>query len=395
MKLQTIADIPSLKNKTVLLRVDWNIKDEQFDALKDTRILYTFETIKYLQEQNAKVVIITHLGRPKGKKNTNYSLKPLVTAINEQFLVNFNFIESSLEDHINEIKGKIETADISSVHVLENIRFYQKELDNDDSFAKKLAELGDIYIDDAFANMHRIQVSMHAITKYLPSYAGFLVEKEIQELQKGLDPKGPSVAIFGGVKIDTKLGVIEQLAKKYDKILLGTVLSKIFYLVQGISFGVLDVEVDPLFVEKASKIWSTYSAKLILLSDAMVAKKIDMHSKAIYRKLNEIEHDDIILDIGDETIKNYSKYIDNAQTILWNGPLGFFEIPVFKDGTLKIAQKISQQDDAYTLAGGGETLTALKQAHIEDSFSFVSTGGGAMLEYLQKQSLPSLEVLYK
>lgn len=393
--LKTLSQVNELRGMIVLLRTGWDVTDEQLPYLEQTRIAYSFETIKYLRERGSIVVIITHRGRPDGVRTPDNLMKPVVDAINKQYKEDFTFIGYDIFFDTDRVKDEIKKGKEGSVFVLENIRFYKQEVTNDTVFGKTIASLGDIYVNDAFSVCHRENASVDSITDFIPSYAGLALEREIKGLDRAINPKKPSVAIFGGSKIETKLDVIGTLSDRYDFICCGSSLGKVFFHVLGYRYGIMDFDLNDEIYDKAREILKNNINKILLPDDVIVAKEIGMHAKVEHKKVSMVENDDIMLDIGPETIKRYARYIRKANTLLWNGPLGYFEIPAFKHGTMAIARLfgVRAKGPAYGVVGGGETLMAINEAGVTDSIDFVSTGGGAMLEYLYDQSLPGLRNL--
>lgn len=393
--IKKLSKLQNLKGKRVILRLDWNVDDKYLNRIEQTRIPYTFKTIEYLQKQGARIIIITHRGRPKGKRTLEDSLVQLVSEIVRKYKVHYHFVNFSVTEQFKELESRVNEMHNSEVVVLENIRFYKEEKDNDYNFAQKIAQLADIYINDAFAVCHREHASVHAITDCLPSYAGFIIENEIANLDKAVRPTGNSVAIFGGAKLDTKLQVIEELGSQYNAILCGSVLAYVFYAIQDKSFGNLKFELDKNIYSHAEKIFQKYKKKIILPIDGIVAQEISPHAKVEHRNLNEFKPRDLILDIGPKSIQLYAPYIKKADTLLWNGPLGYFEIPATRHGTTALMTLMATRSKgkAFGVAGGGETLTAINHSKLENSFDFISTGGGAMLEYLYNKTLPCIEKL--
>lgn len=393
--IKKLSELQNLKGKRVILRLDWNVDDKYLNRIEQTRIPYTFRTIEYLQKQGARIIIITHRGRPNGKPSIENSLVQLVTEIISKYKLQYHFVNFSITQQYEDLESRISEMHNGEVVVLENIRFYTEEKNNDLKFAEKIAQLGDIYVNDAFAVCHREHASVHAITNYLPSYGGFIIENEIANLNKAVNPKGNSVAIFGGAKLDTKLQVIEELGSQYNAILCGSVLAHVFYAIQDISYGTLKFELDEKIYSHAEKLFKKYKKKIILPVDGIVAQEISPHAKVEHRNLKEFKSRDLILDIGPKSVQLFAPYIKKADTLLWNGPLGYFEIPATRHGTTALMTLMASRSKgkAFGVAGGGETLTAINHSKLEDSFDFISTGGGAMLEYLYNKTLPCIEKL--
>lgn len=377
--------LSSLKNedlagKICLLRVDFNIQNvDLFKKKIHPRVLAVLPTIEFLIKNGAKIVILSHRGRPKIVQSSKlkiesykqFSLKPFTEILSFLLKKPIYFIDLKDFSFINKTKEKIRNSAAGSVFLLENLRFWPGEEQNDVKFAKKLAFLGDFYVNDAFAVSHRKNASVAAITRFLPSCAGLLLEKEIKNLSFLIkNPKKPMVVILGGAKISDKIGVIKNLYKKTDYFLLGGGLANTIFAAQGIPIG------DSLCEEKidAGKIMRQFGKKIFLPADVAVEK----------RK---------ILDIGPRTIEKYSKIIKNAKTVAWNGPMGYFENRRFAKGSEAIAKAIMANKKAFSIIGGGETISLMSNVKRKTPNVFLSTGGGAMLEYLSGKKLPGLEAL--
>ncbi|MEK7574285.1 MAG: phosphoglycerate kinase [Patescibacteria group bacterium] len=366
-----------LQNKICLLRVDLNIEFEEKDAFRLQAIL---PTIKFLIKNGAKVAILSHRGRPPEassvkRQASGYTLRPFAKIISELLKKPVHFIDYNV---FQKLKSEIENSPAGSIFLLENLRFFPEEEKNDKQFAKKLASLGDIYINDAFAVSHRANASVAAIAEFLPSYAGLVLEKEIENLDAIMkDFKKPLIIILGGAKVSDKVGLIDNFSKKADYFLIGGAMANTFFVNQGLPMG------DSLYDKKVD---------LAGLSRRLGRKIILPLDLVSYRKQ--------ILDIGPETINNYQKFIQSANTIVWNGPAGFIENKKFAKGTEEIAKAIRQLADknkkAKIAIGGGETINALKAiSHKLKANVFLSTGGGAMLEYLAGKKLPGIQALEK
>ena len=391
MNKKTVKDI-DLKNKKVLVRCDFNVPmDENKNITDNRRIVAALPTIKYLLEQNCKVVLCSHLGRPKGEFKPEFSLKPVAKELSK--LLGQEVIMA--EDVIGEdAKNKAENLKNGEVLLLENVRFHREETDNDPEFAKKLASFGEIFVNDAFGTAHRAHASTEGVTKYLPAVSGFLIEKELKFLGEALEnPERPFVAILGGSKVSDKIGVIENLLEKVDTLIIGGGMAYTFFKAQGYSVGDSLCEEDKCdlaleIMEKAKE----KKVKFLLPIDNKIGKefKPDTESKTV--KSTEIPDGWEGLDIGEETIKLYKEELQNAKTIVWNGPLGVFEFDQFAVGTNEIAKALGDID-AIKIIGGGDSAAAVEKAGLADKMTHISTGGGASLEFLEGKKLPGIEAL--
>jgi len=383
----TYIDEVKIKNKTVLLRVDFNVSlNPDYTISNDARIKQSLPTINYLLKNNNRLIIISHLGRPKGI-DKKFSLKIVVDKLKE-YLPN---VEISLTESIESVKEKK-----GKIIVLENIRFFPKEKDYSTIFAKQLASLADIYVNDAFGVCHRSDTSVIGPPKFVPGYGGLLLKKELEMLDCiTKNPKKPVVAIIGGVKVSTKIGLINKLMKIADYIIIGGGLANTFISAQGYEVGISFCEYEA--VQQARKLLSLAKgsrAFIILPVDAVVAtNKDDKESEVV--KIESIPANKSIFDIGPETIAKFGAIINKAKTIIWNGPVGYFENPVFRQGTDFIYYSITHNKDAVSIVGGGDTLAAISKKEYLDKITHISTGGGAMLEYIEKGTLPGIEALKK
>ncbi len=394
---KSIKDI-DLKNKKVLVRVDYNVPiNEEGNVEDDTRIKESLPTINYLLEQNCAIILMSHLGRPKGKPEEKYSLKPVAKRLQE--LLNRKIIMANgITDE--ETKNLAKELKNGEIMLLENVRFDPREEKDDESFAKELASLvGDdgVFVQDAFGSVHRAHASTHAIAKFLPAVCGFLLEKEIKYFDKILtSPEKPFIAILGGAKVSDKIGVIENLLDKVDAIIIGGAMAYTFLLSRGISVGNSLVEKDKLDLAKELlKKAEQKNVNILLPIDHIVAEKIDASAEAKYIDSVDIPEGYIGVDIGRNTVSRVAPIILSAKTIVWNGPMGVFEIDNFAEGTKQVATLITQatQKGATTVVGGGDSVSAIKKFKLESGFSHISTGGGASLELLEGKKLPGIEVL--
>jgi len=380
----------NLENKTVLLRVDLNVPIQDGIIIDSTRINSSMPTINYLLENKAKVVLLSHLGRPKGKKDKKYSLKPVYEFIKNNFNINITFIDDCIGDNV---ENQIKKLDFPALVLLENVRFYPEEEKNDKEFSRKLAKLGDIFVNDAFGTAHRSHSSTVGIAEFLPTYSGLLMEKEINFLSKALNPDKPFVAIIGGSKVSTKIGVLKNLINKTDYLIIGGAMTYTFLKALGKKTGGSLVEDEYLDTAKEIiELSKNNECKLFLAKDHVVADSID--SDTIYI-VEEIPDNLSSFDIGTQSIEEIKDILSKAKTIVWNGPLGVFEKPQFEKGTKEIALFLSTLKDKgiTTIVGGGDSVAAIEKFNLTDKFSHVSTGGGASLEFLEGIELPGIKVI--
>ncbi len=391
MNKKTVKDI-DLKGKKVFVRCDFNVPmDENQNITDNTRIVAALPTIKYLLEQNCKIVLASHLGRPKGEFKPEFSLAPVAKELSK--LLDKEVIMA--KDVVGEdAMTKAENLKEGEVLLLENVRFHKEETENDPEFAKKLASMAEVFVNDAFGTAHRAHASTTGIADYLPAVSGFLIEKELKFLGNAVNnPERPFVAILGGAKVSDKIGVIDSLLEKVDTLMIGGGMAYTFFKAQGYEVGNSICEMDKLDLAKnAMEKAKQKGVKLMLPVDTKVGKefKPDTESKTV--KWTEIPADWEGFDIGAETIKMFSDELRKAKTVVWNGPLGLFEFEQFAIGTNEIA-KVLSEIDATTIIGGGDSAAAVKKAGLEDKMTHISTGGGASLEFLEGKKLPGIECL--
>ncbi|MBN1326190.1 phosphoglycerate kinase [Candidatus Falkowbacteria bacterium] len=397
MQLKSLEQIKNLKNKRVLVRVDYNVDIEKSKVTEPERIDRTFRTINYLVKNHARVILMSHLGKPEGKRDEKYSLKPVATYLDKQAKKPVYFVNDCIG---NTVKQKIEDLKAGQILLLENLRFYSGEEKNDAKFAHELASLADIYINDAFAVVHRAHASVSAITKYLPSYAGYNLIDEVDNLSKLLSGfEMPAVAIIGGVKISTKIKVLENFLKKYDKVLIGGALANNFFAAKKYNIGQSVYEPD--FVKLSKQLLDKYKDKIVLPLDIVITNKVAKGGKKEIIKVANLNKQKnkkfFIVDIGIKTELYFESIIKSANTLVWNGAMGVFEIPQFSHGSDYLARIMAMQSrgDAFGAVGGGETIVIIKRDHLDTWFDFVSTGGGAMLEFLEGKILPGIKPLIK
>ncbi|HWJ24458.1 MAG TPA: phosphoglycerate kinase [Gemmatimonadaceae bacterium] len=396
MNKQTVRDLADaqVRGKRALVRVDFNVPlDDARRVTDDTRIRAALPTIENLASRGARVVLLSHLGRPKGKPEAKYSLEAVARRL-EELLPGRRvaFVESTDTDEAVQATHRMADGDVL---LLENTRFLGGEETNDERLARALAELGDFYVNDAFGAAHRAHASTAGVAEHLrPAVAGLLMEKELEYLGGALaNPKRPFVAVLGGSKISGKIDVIEQLLPKVDALLVGGAMACTFYKAMGLETGKSLVEADR--VDMARELIERAGTRLILPHDAIVAPSMDAGDKAHTVKKDGIPADEAMFDIGPDTAASYGRAIAAARTVIWNGPMGVFEKPPFDAGTLAIAKAMADATarGATTIVGGGDSAAAVAQNGLESKMSHVSTGGGASLEFLEGKALPGVEAL--
>ncbi len=381
MTIKSIKKIKSLKNKKVLLRLDLNLPIKNGKILDDFKLKASLETINYLLKQKAKIILLSHLGRPE-KFNKDYSLEPIVKRLKE-------LLGQDIELVANISEAKKYKWQSGKLLMLENLRFFPEEKKNSISFSKKLASLADLYVNDALAVSHRNHASVDKIKNYLPAYAGLLLEKELNNFSHVLKPKKPLVLVMGGIKIATKAALLKNLEKKADYILLGGGLANTFLHFKGLEIG------NSIYDKSGKEIVLNLKNKknIILPIDLLVKTR---NNKVALRDVDKIRKTDVVYDIGPKTIINYCQILQKAKTIIWNGPMGKFEEKSFKHGTITLVIAIaSLKDSVFSLLGGGETIKALKMTKMENHVNWISTGGGAMLSYLGSEKMPGLDKIVK
>ena len=382
-----------LKDKKVLLRVDLNVPMKNRAITETSRIEKIIPTIKLLIEKQAKIIVLSHIGRPKGKIVEEMSLEPiskkLAFLLNKEVLFNKNIINENTLSEVNKIPN-------GSIMMLENIRFNEGEESNDSKFSKKLSNLGDIYVNDAFSCSHRAHASIEGITKYIPSYFGLQITEEINALKKiTSEIKKPVTLIIGGSKISTKIKIINNLIKKFNNIIIVGGIANTVLKHTGSKVGKSICENDcGALIKEILENSNKYNCKITCTVDVVVSKSLKDVGKD--KDIKEIDDDEMILDIGPKTISSIKKIINDSNTVLWNGPAGYFENLNFQNGTKQILEIISQKtknDKIFSVAGGGETVAAINKFKKLDSFTFVSTAGGAFLEHLEGKTLPGIKAL--
>lgn len=388
MNKKTIKDI-AWQGKRALVRVDFNVPLSGGHVTDDTRIQAALPTIHYLLDNGAAVILMSHLGRPKGGPDPKYSMKVTADHLATLIKAPVQFVEATTGAAAEAAVAGLQPG---QVLVLENTRFDKREEKNDPSMAQELAKLGDIFVNDAFGSAHRAHASTAGVADYLPAVAGFLMEKELEYLGGALDnPNHPFVAIMGGAKISDKIAVIEALLQKVDTILIGGGMANTFLAAEGYDMGKSLVEVDVL--DTAAELMRKGADKILLPVDLRVAAAFAADAENRVVSVEDVPAEWMALDIGPATIAHYSNHLSGAQTVVWNGPMGVFEFPVFAQGTVAIAEMLGDLRNAVTIIGGGDSAAAVAQAGLEGKMSHVSTGGGASLEFLEGKTLPGVAAL--
>lgn len=392
MAKQTIEDV-QWQGKRALVRVDFNVPmNDALEITDDTRIRAAIPTITYLVEHDARVILMSHLGRPKGERNDKYSLGPVAEHLQALLKdAKVSFVDDCIGDKVKDAVDELSDGDVL---LLENVRFYAGEEKNNPDLAKALAELGDVFVGDAFGTAHRAHASTTGVAEYLPSVAGYLMEKEVSVMGKALaNPERPFVAIIGGAKVSDKINVIENLLPKVDALLIGGGMANTFLAVQGYDMAKSLVEADAKeTAEKLLKLANEHGSRLLLPTDVVAAKEFAADAEFAVRSVSDLAADEMALDIGPDTIQVYQNEIKGSKMVIWNGPMGVFEMPSFARGTFAIAEAMVEAD-AVTIVGGGDSVAAVEQAGVADKMSHVSTGGGASLEFLEGKALPGVEAL--
>lgn len=395
MNKKTVKDL-NVDGKKVLVRVDFNVplsKDGNHTISDDTRIKAALPTIDYLLENNAKVILMSHLGRPKGEANPEFSLKPVAEWLENHYGEKFHFLPSDIVVD-EKVKEEVEELENGNLALLENTRYVKGETKNDPEFAKELSSLADLFVNDAFGTSHRAHASNVGVANNLESAVGFLIQKEIEIMGKALEnPEKPFVSILGGAKVSDKIGVIENLISKVDYILIGGGMAYTFLKAQGKEIGKSLLEEDKMdlsleLIKKAE----ANNVKILLPKDVVIADEIKEDAETEIVDIDNIPQDKEALDIGPKTAKEYADIIKKAKTVVWNGPMGVFEIKVFANGTNEVAKALAESS-ATTIVGGGDSALAIEEAGYKDKITHVSTGGGASLEFLEGKTLPGIDCI--
>jgi phosphoglycerate kinase len=388
MDKKTIRDI-QVTGKRVLVRVDFNVPlDKTGSITDDTRIRAALPTIQYLRDKGAKVILCSHLGRPKGKVADEFRLTPIAKRLSELLGAPVTKTNDCIGPEVEKAVAAMKPGDVV---LLENLRFYAEEEANDASFAKKLASLADVYVNDAFGTAHRAHASTEGVTHYLPGVAGFLMERELNFLGKALaNPTRPFVAILGGAKVSDKIGVIENLLPKVDQLIVGGGMANTFLKAQGYEVGASLLEADK--VDLAKDLLKRAGAKLLLPVDVVVADDFRADAKHQTVAVDKVPAGWRILDVGPKSVEAFGAVLKKAKTVVWNGPMGVFEFPAFAAGTVAIAKALASTS-ATTIIGGGDSAAAVEQAGLADKMTHISTGGGASLEFLEGKVLPGVAAL--
>ena len=391
--MKSIEDLSDLSQKKILLRLDLNVPLKNGKITDTTRIDKILPTIKFLLKNNSKIIILSHVGRPGGKNIKKLSLKPICNYIEKKL----NIVIKLISKNLKKIKPKeLFINSDEKILILENIRFYKEEENNDNNFAKHISNLGDIYINDAFSCSHRAHASIDKITKFVPSYSGLQLNSELKALKKlTLNIKKPITCIIGGSKISTKFNIIKNLILKFDNIVIVGAMANNILQYKGFEIGKSIIEKNcKKFIKEILDLSKQKKCKILIPQDVAVGKRLNDSCKI--KLLKDIRKDEMILDIGPKTIDLIKKIIRNSKTILWNGPAGYFENSNFANGSYEIGKEIAkntEEEKLYSVIGGGDTITVINQINLFKKYNFVSTAGGAFLEYLEGKNLPGIKAL--
>jgi len=381
-----------VRGKRVLVRVDFNVPlNEQGQITDDTRIQASLPTILYLIREGARVILASHLGRPKGQVNPKYSLAPVAKHLSEQLRQDVSFVKDCVGDVAMEAVSKLQDG---QVLLLENVRFYAEEEKNDPAFARKLSSLAELFVNDAFGTAHRAHASTEGVTHYIPAVCGLLMKKEVEFMGNALEkPERPFVAIIGGAKVSDKIGVIQNLLEKVDALIIGGGMANTFLKAQGFDVGKSLLEEEK--VELAKQLIENAKAKGVVLElpiDVVVALAFQADASHRTVKVSEIQENEMALDIGTGSAERFEARISTAKTVIWNGPMGVFEMEAFSKGTERVAQAVAACG-GVTIVGGGDSVAAVEKMKVADRMTHISTGGGASLEFLEGKVLPGVAAL--
>ena len=392
MDKKTIRDI-EIEGKKILVRCDFNVPlDENNNITDNRRIAAALPTIRYLIEHRGKIILCSHLGRPKGEFNNKYSLKPVRDELSRLLEKDVKLAEDIIGESA---KTLVDLMEIGDVVLLENVRFDAREEENNEEFAKMLASFADVYVNDAFGTAHRAHASTEGVSHFIPAVSGFLMEKEIEFLGATIEnPVRPFVAILGGAKVSDKIGVIDNLLDKVDTLIIGGGMAYTFLKSMGFNIGKSLCEEEQINLaislrEKAK----AKNVNMLLPLDNVAAKEISEDAEVIYINGNDIPEDLMALDIGERTITSFKEALKDAKTVVWNGPMGYSEIDNFANGTRELAEYLASLDQTITIVGGGDSAAAIEKLGLNNSFTHISTGGGASLEFLEGKKLPGVECL--
>ena len=389
--MKSIEKLENIENKNVILRLDLNVPIKNDKIIDTNRIDKIIPTLNFLVKKKAKVIIISHIGRPHGKIVKELSLKPVSLCIKDKIKRDVILLKENI---FNLNKKDIFNNSSDGVVLLENIRFYPEEEANDDKFSEKLASLGDIYVNDAFSCSHRDHASVTKITNHIPSYSGIQINTEVNALKKiTTEIKKPVTCIIGGSKISSKINIIKNLIPKFNNIIIVGAMANNIFKYQGLKIGKSIYENNiGRIIQEIFNYAKKYECNIYFPKDVKVGKKLN--DKSIEKEFREIEDDDMILDVGSKTLVEIKKIIDNSSTLLWNGPLGYFENSNFSSGSLEVAKYIANRGDTiFSVVGGGDTVSVVNSLNINNKFNFVSTAGGAFLEYIEGKVLPGIKAL--
>jgi phosphoglycerate kinase len=387
MNKKTVKDV-DLKDKRVLMRVDFNVPMKDGNVTDDKRIRASLPTIKYILDQGAALILMSHLGRPKSASDSEFSLRPAAEVLSSLLEIPVKMAPDTVG---TEVETMVKELSPGEVLMLENTRFHPEEEKNDLEFAKQLSVLGEVYVNDAFGSAHRAHASTEAVARFLPAVSGFLMEQELEYLGRAVsNPEHPYIAILGGAKISDKIDVVESLLSKADKLIIGGGMANTFLAAEGLKMQ--DSLVEESAIDTAKSILEKAGDKLILPVDAVIADKFAEDANTQVVDVEKIPPGWRMMDVGPKTLKLYKQALDGAKLIVWNGPVGVFEMPKFAEGTFALARMLAESG-ATTVIGGGDSASAVKKAGVAKQMTHVSTGGGASLEFLEGKELPGVAAL--